>query len=105
MVHKVNVYSVMESGNSRPLNIAESRSLDLNPLVAFSGCSADLTSNMFALTITICPDEQGSCVLGLILDIFGNRVLFLPKLLTPVIDSMHGLEAYLCNDGLDRCIK
>jgi hypothetical protein len=65
--------------NSRPFDIAELSSFDLDPGVAFLGRISDLTSNVLAFTVTICPDEQSFAELGLLLDILGDINLILKR--------------------------
>lgn len=63
--------------DSRSFNVAELSPLDLNLGVAFLGRITDLTSDVLPFTVTICPNEQGSAVPCLLLDVLGNGALVL----------------------------
>lgn len=63
--------------DSRPFDVAKLGPFDLDLRVAFLGRIPDLTSNVLPFTVTICPNEQGSAVPCLLLDVLGNVSLVL----------------------------
>lgn len=62
---------------SRPLDVAELSPFDLDLGVSFLGRISDLTTNVLPFTVTVCPNEQGSAVPCLLLDVLGNVALVL----------------------------
>lgn len=65
--------------HSRPFDVAELSPFNLDLGVAFLGRISDLTTNMLPFTVTICPNEQGSAVPRLLLDVLGNVALVLKR--------------------------
>lgn len=65
------------SAHLRPFDITESGSFDLYVGVALSSGIDDFLADMFAFTITISPYDEHSCILGLVGQILGHRLLVL----------------------------
>lgn len=61
----------------RSLDVAKLGSLDLEGSVPFESSHAHLSPNVLSFSITIRPDEQRSCILGILLDIICNILLVL----------------------------
>lgn len=65
---------------SRPFDVAELSSFDLDLWIAFLGRIPDLASDVLPFTVTICPNEQCSTVSSLFLDILGDIALVLDNI-------------------------
>jgi len=61
----------------RLLDVTESGSFDLQPIVNSEGNISNLGANVLAFSITIRPDEQTLRIAGLCLNIFSYRLLSL----------------------------
>lgn len=61
----------------RSLHVTEMGTLNLDPSITQPRCLNDLMSDVLAFAITICPDDQKSRILGLALEVLGNRLLIL----------------------------
>ena len=63
--------------HARSLNVAETRSPDLQVRVYLQCYIPDLSPNVFALAITIGPDEQDGCISGLGFDVTSHGLFVL----------------------------
>lgn len=66
-----------ERSNPRPLDVAEPRSVDLHAWVHLERNVTYLSTNVFALAITIGPDEEDRSISRLSFDVAGHDFLIL----------------------------
>lgn len=91
--------------DSRSFNVAELSPFYLNLGVAFLGRITDLTSDVLPFTVTICPNEQGSAVPCLLLDVLGNGALVL-KIFSDMPNEHMGIaNTYTRNKSVDGSTK
>lgn len=76
------VTATRTSAHLRPFDITEPGSFDLYIGVALSSGVDDFLANVFAFTVTISPYDEHSCILGLVGQILGHRLLVLNRSLS-----------------------
>lgn len=91
--------------DSRSFNVAELSPFDLNLGVAFLGRITNLTSDVLPFTVTICPNEQGSAVPCLLLDVLGNGALVLKTFSDMPSEHIGIIDTYTRNKSVDGSTK